>query len=65
MLTESQRTAIVQHTMNITGLMQQIEEELQTILEVAEIEVQFVPFTGDFPDLSLEDTEEGNPGKRL
>nr|VFJ78742.1 MAG: hypothetical protein BECKFW1821C_GA0114237_12004 [Candidatus Kentron sp. FW] len=57
MLTESQRTAIVQHTMNITGLMQQIEEELQTILEVAEIEVEFVPFSGDFPDLSLEDLE--------
>nr|VFJ77979.1 MAG: hypothetical protein BECKFW1821C_GA0114237_11562 [Candidatus Kentron sp. FW] len=59
MLTESQRTAIVQHTMNITGLMQQIEEELQTILEVAEIEVQFVPFSADFPDLSLEDPEKG------
>nr|VFJ69601.1 MAG: hypothetical protein BECKFW1821C_GA0114237_101924 [Candidatus Kentron sp. FW] len=58
MLTESQRDAIVQHTMNITGLRQQIEEELQTILEVAEIDIQFVPFSGNFPDPSLENSEE-------
>nr|VFJ74068.1 MAG: hypothetical protein BECKFW1821C_GA0114237_105715 [Candidatus Kentron sp. FW] len=32
MLTESQRDTIVQHTMNITSLVRQIEEELQTIL---------------------------------
>nr|VFJ70570.1 MAG: hypothetical protein BECKFW1821C_GA0114237_10247 [Candidatus Kentron sp. FW] len=53
MLNEATRRAAIQHITNTTGLMQQIEEELQQLAELLEIEVEFVPFDDDFPDPSL------------
>jgi len=53
MLTQTQRTAAVQHIMNVTGLMQQIEEELDQLAGSLELEVEFIPFDEDFPDPSL------------
>nr|VFK02045.1 MAG: hypothetical protein BECKH772B_GA0070898_102576 [Candidatus Kentron sp. H]VFK05125.1 MAG: hypothetical protein BECKH772C_GA0070978_102386 [Candidatus Kentron sp. H] len=52
-LDQDTRTAVVQHTMNVISFIQQIEEEIQTILEVLDIKTEFVPFSEDFPDPSM------------
>nr|VFK55615.1 MAG: hypothetical protein BECKTUN1418F_GA0071002_10712 [Candidatus Kentron sp. TUN]VFK61732.1 MAG: hypothetical protein BECKTUN1418E_GA0071001_10712 [Candidatus Kentron sp. TUN] len=44
MLDAKTRRAVVQHAMNIISFIQQIEEEVQTILELLEIEKESVPF---------------------
>jgi len=38
----------------ITGLMRQIEEELDQLAEVLELEVEFIPFDENSPDPSLD-----------
>nr|VFK04188.1 MAG: hypothetical protein BECKH772C_GA0070978_101655 [Candidatus Kentron sp. H] len=53
MVSQDTCRVVVQHAMNITGLMQQIEEEIQTILEVLGIETEFVLFDDGFPDPSI------------
>ena len=55
MLDEDTRRDVIQHAMNVTSFLQQIEEEIQTILEILGIETEFVPFDDDFPDPSITD----------
>jgi len=55
MLTQTQRTAAVQHISSVTGLMQQIEEELDQLAGALELEVEFIPFDEENPDPSLRD----------